>query len=170
MDNLDISLIGILRRNGRASISDIAAELGVTRTTVRTRLERLTRDGEILGFSVVLRGDVEDMPVRGIMLIQISGKGTERIIRQLAAMPEIRAIHTTNGRWDIVAELGAESLSELDVVLRKIRLFDGVDSSETNLYLATTRSVRGRRQWDRRQLAGDGNLQTAENRIPQEPS
>ncbi len=154
MDKFDSRLISVLRRNGRASVSDIAVELGVTRTTVRNRMDRLRREGEIVGFSVVLRSDVEDLPVRGIMLIQINGKGTERVIRQLSDTPAIQAIHTTNGRWDIIAELGAESLPELDVVLRKIRLFEGVESSETNLCLATTRSVRNQRQQDNRSRTG----------------
>ena len=142
MDTLDLQIIDALRRDGRASVSQLAARFGVTRTTVRTRMERLEASGEILGYTVVLRNDEQALPVRGIMLIKIAGSGSERIIRVINGMPEVSAIHTTNGGWDIIVELGTETLSGLDDVLRRIRLIDGVLSSETNLYLTTKRAGR----------------------------
>ncbi|MEX3010899.1 Lrp/AsnC family transcriptional regulator [Hoeflea sp. TYP-13] len=141
MDGTDQKLISALRHNGRAAISDLAVELGVSRATVRTRLERLIESGEILGFSVILRSDAFEQPVRGIMLLSIEGRGTDRIISRLRGMPEITAIHTTNGKWDLVVELATDALSTLDGVLRKIRLIEGISASETNLYLATKRSM-----------------------------
>ncbi|MEM9107653.1 MAG: Lrp/AsnC family transcriptional regulator [Pseudomonadota bacterium] len=140
MDNTDQKLIAALRHNGRAAISDLALELGLSRATVRARLEKLMQSGEILGFSVILRSDAFEQPVRGIMLISIAGRGAERIIAQLRGMPQVTAIHTTNGKWDLVAELGTDTLSTLDGVLSRIRQIDGISASETNLYLATRRS------------------------------
>ena len=141
MDETDQKLISALRHNGRAAISDLAVELGVSRATVRTRLERLVESGEILGFSVVLRSDAFEQPVRGIMLLSIEGRGTDRIVARLRGMPEIKAIHTTNGKWDLVLELGTDTLAALDGVLHKIRLIEGISASETNLYLASKRSA-----------------------------
>lgn len=140
MDDLDQALIGALRHDARASLSDLALGLGVSRATVRTRIERLRARGEIVGFSVVTRADVARDPVRGLMMIAIEGRGTDRLIRQLSSMAEVRAIHTTNGRWDVVAELGAASLEDLDEVLNRIRRLDGIATSETNLLLATRKS------------------------------
>jgi DNA-binding Lrp family transcriptional regulator len=142
MDDLDHKLLSALRRNGRASVSELASTLGTTRATVRARLEKLEKSGEILGFTVVLRGDLEDMPVRGVTMIEIEGKGTNRIISLLNGYPEVQAIHTTNGRWDIMVELGADSLTKLDSVLNKIRLIDGIRNSETNLCLTSIRRAR----------------------------
>lgn len=141
MDKTDERLISALRHNGRAAISDLSIELKISRATVRSRLEKLTQSGEILGFSVVLRGDALELPVRGIMLLSIEGRGTDRIISRLRGMPEIVAIHTTNGKWDIITELGTDTLATLDGVLRKIRLIDGISASETNLFLSTKRSA-----------------------------
>lgn len=145
MDEIDAKLIAILRNDGRASVSDMAAQAGVTRATVRSRLDRLMASGEILGFTAVLKGDVRERPVRGVVLIAIEGKGADRIIAQLQGMPEAQSIHTTNGRWDLVVEFGAETLADLDSVLRRIRLIDGVAASETNLYLSTRRNRRAGR-------------------------
>ncbi len=69
MDQLDERLITLLRHNGRRSVSDLALELGVSRATVRARIERLEASGAILGYTVILRADTVDLPVRGIMMV-----------------------------------------------------------------------------------------------------
>ncbi len=139
MDELDARLLAALRRDGRASLSDLAAELGVSRATVRTRLKALVEAGIILGFTAVTRGEAETAPVRGVILIAVEGRGADRVVRALTALPAVTAVHTTNGRWDLVAEFGTDTLSDLDELLRRLRLIDGVAASETSLYLATKR-------------------------------
>ena len=141
MDKTDERLIAALRHDARASLSDLAIQLGLSRTTVRSRIERLTQRGDILGFTVVLKGDVLRDPVRGLMMIGIEGRGTGRIVRQLQGLANVRAIHSTNGRWDLIVELGTETLEDIDNTLAKIRMFDGVSTSETSLLLATRKST-----------------------------
>lgn len=140
MDDLDRKLISALRHDARASLSDLAILLGVTRTTVRGRIERLRDRGDIIGFTVVLKEDTHHDPVRGLMLIGIEGRGADRVTRQLNGLTAVRAIHSTNGRWDLIVELGTDTLEELDAVLGRIRRFEGVSTSETNLLLATRKS------------------------------
>lgn len=144
MDILDQRLITLLRHNGRRSISDLALELDVSRATVRARMERLERSGDIVGYTVILRADAVSLPVRGIMLIEVEGRAADRVVDALGGFPEVSAIHTTNGKWDLVVEMGAASLTDFDAVLRRIRLIPGVIASETNLLLATPRSTRAR--------------------------
>jgi DNA-binding Lrp family transcriptional regulator len=144
MDDLDRRLVTLLRHDARRSVSDLALELGVSRATLRARMDRLEKSGRILAYTVVLGTDAADAPVRGIMLIEVGGRAGDRVAAALGAFPEIAAIHTTNGRWDLVIELGAGSLAELDEVLRRIRLVPGILGSETNLLLATRRTGRPR--------------------------
>lgn len=141
MDETDQRLIAALRHDARASLSDLALLLGVSRTTIRGRIERLRQRGDILGFSVVLKEDALRDPVRGLMMIGIEGRGTDRIIRQLQGFSEVRAVHATNGRWDVIAEIGTQTLESFDAVLSKIRRLDGVATSETSLLLATRKSA-----------------------------
>ena len=140
MDKTDTTLISMLRHDARASLSDLAIGLGVSRTTVRARIERLRERGEIVGFTVVLRGDAARDPVRGLMMLGIEGRGTERILRQLGGLSAVRATHTTNGRWDVIVEIGTDTLEAFDRVLAQIRRFDGIASSETSLLLNTWKS------------------------------
>ena len=142
MDDLDQRLLAELRRDGRASLSELAERLGLSRATVRTRMERLTAKGEIAGFTVLTRSDATQAPVRGLMMIGIEGRGTEKITARLIGLAAVQAVHSTNGKWDLVAELGAQTLQELDEVLAAIRKLDGVVTSETNLLLSTRRAGR----------------------------
>ncbi|WP_435260023.1 Lrp/AsnC family transcriptional regulator [Thioclava sp. FR2] len=142
MDDTDHALIAELRRDGRAAISDLADRLSMSRATVRARMERLIERGEIAGFTVLTRSDVSAAPVRAIMLIGIEGKGAERTMARLAGIPAVLAVHSTNGKWDLIVDLGAQSLSELDEVIFRIRNIDGVMTSETNLLLSTRRAGR----------------------------
>ncbi|BCH58154.1 AsnC family transcriptional regulator [Agrobacterium vitis] len=144
VDDLDERLVTLLRHNGRRSISDLALETGASRATVRARLERLERDGTILGYTVILRADTVDLGVRGIMMIEIQGHVTDKVIRALSGFPEISAVHSTNGRWDLIVELGAATLTDFDSVLRRVRLVPGITNSETSLILSTPRSTRAR--------------------------
>lgn len=144
MDDLDQRLVTILRHDGRRSISDVALELGLSRATVRARIERLEKRGDIIGYTVVLRADAVALPVRGLTMIEVEGRMLDRVLDALAGFPEIGAVHTTNGRWDIVVEMSAQSLADLDAVLRRLRLVSGITASETTLLLATPRSTRAR--------------------------
>lgn len=141
MDDTDTRLISALRHDARASLSELSASLGLSRTTVRARIEKLRARGEIIGFTVVLREDTLRDPVRGLMMIGIEGRGTERIIRQLNGLSEVRSVYSTNGRWDVIVEIGTDTLERFDDVLFRIRRLEGVMSSETSLLLSTRKSA-----------------------------
>lgn len=142
MDALDEKLVTLLRHDARRSISDLAIDLGVSRATVRGRMTRLEQSGDIIGYTLILPADAMEMPVRCIMMIDIAGHVADKVVRALGGFPEVSAVHTTNGRWDLIAELGTTTLSELDAVLRRIRLIQGITGSETSILLATPRSAK----------------------------
>lgn len=142
LDEMDQRLIAELRRDGRASFSDLAERLALSRATVRARMERLSAKGEIAGFTVLTRSDVADAPVRGLMMIGIEGRGGEKVMARLAGIPAVLAVHSTNGKWDLIAELATQTLLELDEVIHRIRNLEGVMTSETNLLLSTRKAGR----------------------------
>jgi len=137
MDALDRRLLALLRENARASIASLAKELGVARGTVQNRMSRLERDGTIVGYSVRLKPQVEEHNIRALMAIAVEGNRIDAVIAALRGDPAVGALHSTNGRWDIVAELRADSLASFDQVLGRIRQLDGIASTETSLLLST---------------------------------
>lgn len=136
-DSLDHALISQLRNDGRAPLSKLAASLGVSRGTVQNRLDRLLASGALLGFTIRVREDTDAGTVQAIMMIEVAGKSTSQVIKRLRGMPELRKLHTTNGAWDLVAEVLTSSLAEFDRVLREVRMIDGVLNSETSILLSS---------------------------------
>ena len=137
MDSLDRRLIALLRENARTTTAALAQSLGVARGTVQNRMARLERDGTIVGYSVRLRPQVEEHRIRALMTVAVEGNRTDAVIAALKGDPAVGALHSTNGRWDIVAELRADSLAAFDEALGRIRQLDGISSTETSLLLST---------------------------------
>ncbi|MDA8663782.1 Lrp/AsnC family transcriptional regulator, partial [Porticoccaceae bacterium] len=133
----DRDLISLLRTDARASISTLAKALKVSRGTVQNRLDRLIASDAILGFTIRASASVDDSAIRAVMMIEITGKSTADIIKKLRGLPELQKVHTTNGAWDLVAEIQASSLADFDNVLREVRLIDGIANSETSILLST---------------------------------
>ena len=137
MDDIDRQLISLLRDNARVSLASLAKTLRVARGTVQNRLARLESDGTIVGYTVRLRPQVEEQRIRALTTVAVEGNRTEAVLKALRGDPAVSALHTTNGRWDIVAELRADSLEAFDRVLGRIRQIQGISNTETSLLLST---------------------------------
>jgi DNA-binding Lrp family transcriptional regulator len=137
VDNTDRQLLSLLRDNARMSVAAMAKSLGVARGTVQNRLARLEADGVIVGYTVRLKREAEDQRIRALMTVAVEGNRTDEVLKALRGDPAVCALHTTNGRWDIVAELRTDSLEAVDRVLGRIRLIDGISTTETSLLLST---------------------------------
>lgn len=118
-------------------MATLAADLKVSRATIRSRIDRLEASGVIQGFTIRVREDGGANRVRAVMMIEVEGHRAETILRRLYGFPEMRALHTTNGRWDVVAEIETDTLENFDKLLSKIRLLDGIASTETSILLAS---------------------------------
>jgi DNA-binding Lrp family transcriptional regulator len=139
MDDTDRQLIAQLRRDARTSIAALATRLKVSRGTVTNRIKRLEDDGMIVGYTVRVRPDVQQNIIRAWMSIAVDGNQTRVVIASLLGEPNVAALHDTNGRWDLLAELRAENLQELAKVLERIRLVKGISNTETSIHLETYR-------------------------------
>lgn len=137
MDDLDHKLLGLLRADARDSAASLAKKLKVSRGTVQNRIARMRADGVIQGFTVRTGPEHTDNRVRAIMTIAIEGERSRAVTDALRGLPEVSAIHTTNGRWDLVAELDTATLAEFSRTLDQIRTVDGIASTETSILLAT---------------------------------
>jgi DNA-binding Lrp family transcriptional regulator len=137
MDTTDRQLLSLLRDDARMSVAAMAKALGVSRGTVQNRLSRLEADGVIVGYTVRLKLEEQDHRIRALMTVAVEGNRTDEVLKALRGDPAVCALHTTNGRWDIVAELRTESLEAVDRVLGRIRQIDGISNTETSLLLST---------------------------------
>ncbi len=137
MDTLDQQLLALLRNDARASVATLAHKLGVSRGTVSNRITRLEDQGVIVGYTVRLRPDAEPNQITAWMNIAVEGNQTRAVIGTLLGEPGVAALHDTNGRWDLLAELRASQLGELAEVLERVRLIKGIANTETSIHLQT---------------------------------
>lgn len=139
MDDTDHKLIALLRGNARLSVAQLASKLGVSRGTVTNRLRKLEDEQVIVGYTVKLRPESEPDRIRAWMGVLVEGNQTRAVTAALLGEPAVAALHDTNGRWDLLAELRAENLTELSAILERVRLIRGIQTSETSIHLATYR-------------------------------
>ncbi|AYG44826.1 Lrp/AsnC family transcriptional regulator [Pseudomonas sp. Leaf58] len=137
MDTLDRELIALLRDNARTPVLTLAKKLKVARATVQNRITRLEEQGLIIGYTVRLRSDVLEQGVRAITSIGISGHHAAEVKHALRGHPNVVAIHSTNGRWDLMAELRADTLEAFDRALNTIRSIPHIENTETSILLST---------------------------------
>ena len=141
MDDLDHKLLALLRSDARRSVASLAAALDASRATIRARLDRLVASGVISGFTIQVRDPAQHNHVRAIMLIAVEGRGVEKVMWRLQGFPEVRRLHSTNGRWDVVAELVTDTLQAFDSLLNRIRAVEGITSTETSILLSSPKDL-----------------------------
>jgi DNA-binding Lrp family transcriptional regulator len=139
MDDTDRKLVSLLRRHARMSVAELSAALKVSRGTVTNRMRRLEELRIIQGYTIKIRPNTETEGVRAWMSVQVEGPQTRKVVARLLGEPGVEALHDTNGRWDLLAELRASSMAELSQILDRIRLIKGIHATETSIHLATFR-------------------------------
>jgi DNA-binding Lrp family transcriptional regulator len=139
MDDTDRRLVALLRQDARMTVAALAAKLGVSRGTVTNRIGKLETSGVIVGYTVQLRPDARPDEIHAWMGILVEGNQTRAVIANLLGEPGVAALHDTNGRWDLLAELRAGTMTELSQVLERIRLLKGIRGTETSIHLASYR-------------------------------
>lgn len=140
MDDTDRALIALLQKDARKPVSALAAELRISRSTVQARMDRLLASGRIRRFTVDLDRSGQSDRIEAVMLIELTGAMSRGVIRALNRLPEITALHSTNGSWDLVARIETASLPAFDKVLREVRMIPGVVNSQTCLLLDVARA------------------------------
>jgi DNA-binding Lrp family transcriptional regulator len=131
----DRRLLAALKQDGRASITRLAQSLGQSRATVQARLDRLIASGTIQRFTIDVDAAVDAEMIRAVMMIELGGVVTRSVTQHLKSLDAIVSLHSTNGTWDLVAQIETVNLPEFDRVLREIREIKGVLNSETSLLL-----------------------------------
>ncbi|WP_020205643.1 MULTISPECIES: Lrp/AsnC family transcriptional regulator [Cupriavidus] len=137
MDDTDRQLLALLRDNARLPATALAKALRVSRATVQNRIDRLEKEGLIVGYTVRLKPEAEAHRIRAWMTIAVEGNKGRQVLQALRGEPNVQALHTTNGRWDIIAELRADTLEAFDRTLDRIRMIDGIGATETSILLSS---------------------------------
>ena len=137
MDFIDEKLLLALREDGRASTAKLARLVGRSRTSVQSRIERLQKQGVIVGFGVLLAPEHGLGAVRAHVMIKVGPKETRAVTAALRSIPQVRVLHSVSGDVDLIAVAAAASVTEMDEVIDRVGALDGVERTNSSIILST---------------------------------
>lgn len=137
MNDLDLRLVALLKRNARMSVTQMSFELNASRITIDSHIKKLEESGVIKGYTVKLGSEEFRHKISGWILINAEANKEEAAIAKMIEMPELTRLHTTNGKWDLAAEIQTKTLEEFDRAISKLRQIEGITESETSLLLSS---------------------------------
>jgi len=137
LDPTDRALLALLREDARRPTAELARALGLSRTTIQSRIERLERRRVIAGYTVTVADEVEAGLVRAHVLITLAPKRSGAIETALRKIPEVRVLHSVSGPFDLIAVVAATSIGELDALIDRIGGLDGVERTTSAIVLST---------------------------------
>ncbi|MGC6411704.1 MAG: Lrp/AsnC family transcriptional regulator [Candidatus Puniceispirillaceae bacterium] len=133
----DHKIINLLKRNARMSVTQMSHELGLSRVTIDNHMKKLEEQDVIRGYTVVLGSEDFKHRISGWVLINAEANREEAAIEKIKKMPEFTRLHTTNGKWDLVAEIQTNTLEEFDAAISRLRKIAGITETETSLLLSS---------------------------------
>jgi len=137
MDAIDQKLLSALRENARATVAELARWVGRSRTSVQSRIERLERQGVIMGYGVRLAPEHARAAVRAHVMIKVGPKESRAVTAALRGIDAVRVLHSVSGEVDLIAVAMTDTVAEMDQVIDRIGALEGVERTTSSIILST---------------------------------
>ena len=137
MDDLDEHLLARLRENARAPVAELARALGLSRTTIQSRLAKLERTGVIAGYAVKLSEAREAAQVHAFIMLTVEPKQAAAVTQALKRLPGVRTLQSVSGPFDMIAAVEAPTVSDMDALIDEIGAVRGVERTNSSIVLST---------------------------------
>ncbi len=137
MDEIDQALLAKLRENARLPAAELARALGLSRTTVQSRIERLERSGVVTGYTVRLSEAHERGLIRAYVMLTVAPKQTASVVAAARRMPAVRLLQSVSGPFDLIAEAATPNAAEMDALIDALGALEGVERTTSSIVLST---------------------------------
>lgn len=137
MDEVDTALLARLRENARAPVAELARALGLSRTTVQSRIARLERSGVVAGYTVKVSDAYARGEVQAYVMITVSPRKSGVVTGAARKLPEVRRLESVSGPFDLIALVAAPTMAELDRVIDALGELEGVERTTSSIVLST---------------------------------
>jgi DNA-binding Lrp family transcriptional regulator len=137
MDAIDAKILVALQQNGRASTAELGRLVSRSRTSVQSRIERLERDGVIVGYTVLLAPEHALGAVRAHVMIKVGPKEARSVTAALRAISQVRVLHSVSGDVDMIAIAATSTVAEMDQIIDRIGALQGVERTTSSIILST---------------------------------
>ena len=137
MDALDQALLNRLRENARAPVAELARALGLSRTTIQSRIARLEQSGVVAGYTVKVSDAQARGEIHAYVMIMVRPKQSGVVGAAVRRMPAVRRLESVSGAFDLMALVASPSMTELDQVIDAIGALEGVERTTSSIVLST---------------------------------
>lgn len=137
MTEKDKQLLALMQKNARESVASLARQLGVSRTALQERIQRLENNGIIDGYSVRLGANVVRAPIQCFTFAALNNKNFPDVIKQLKNLTAVQAVHSISGDWDLIIHICTDTLEKLNAEINKINEMMGIVRTTSNIVMET---------------------------------
>ncbi len=137
IDEKDLKLLELLKNNARAPTSGIARTLGVSRSTIQSRIEKLERSGVIEGYTLRMTDEYERSRIKAHVMISVAPKLSSRVAHSLRAFTEVSSLYAVSGPYDLIAVLSCQTTERIDELLDEIGALPGIRKTTSSIILST---------------------------------
>ncbi len=137
MDEMDRQLIEALREDARVPTAALARALGLSRTTVQSRIDRLERRGVIAGYSVRLTEVHERAQIHAYVMMTVSQKQAAAVTAAIRRLAGVRSLQSVSGPYDMIARAVTPTVAEMDTLIDALGGLKGVERTTSSIVLST---------------------------------
>jgi DNA-binding Lrp family transcriptional regulator len=138
MDDVDRIIVALLREDARRSYKDIGRHVHLTAPAVKRRVDRLERDGVILGYTAIVDPATFGWHAEAFVDLYCEGSMPADAIRHAVERePGVVSAHTVAGEASALLHVMAQDTKDLELALERIRATDGVTRTVTEVVLST---------------------------------
>ena len=130
-DEKDSKILTLLKKNSRASNTEIASAVGLSEGAVRQRIKSLFQKGTIKRFTIETSSEAGNQAVE---LVKAKGN-TKKMMREIFQLQGVRTGFEISGAYDACIIFSAENMEELDKRIDEIRALPTVEDTRTFIVL-----------------------------------
>jgi DNA-binding Lrp family transcriptional regulator len=138
LDGIDQTIVALLRENARRSFQDIGAHVHLSAPAVKRRVDRLERDGVVVGYAAVVDPQAFGWHAEAFVDLYCDGDmAAGAIKRAVEREPGVVSAHTVAGEASALLHVMAHDTKDLELALERIRATEGVTRTVTEVVLST---------------------------------
>jgi Lrp/AsnC family transcriptional regulator, leucine-responsive regulatory protein len=138
LDELDRKILDHLERDGRATLAEVGAAVGLSSSAVKRRVDRLQDSSVIVGYAAIVdRAAVGDRLEAFVELYCADSVAPADLLSSVAGLDAVVAAHTVAGDADAIVRVRVEGIEELERTIEQLRRDPKVMRTRTMVALST---------------------------------
>ncbi len=142
LDDVDKKLLDILQENADLTYAELGKILGISPSTVYTRVKRLRERGYIKRIVAEVSPEMMGYNLRSLVFLSVDVKKYNEIVNQLLKYPQIKTIYDITGEWTFAIEALVKDHKELTDLLDNIGSIEGIQQTSTAVVLRVIKEDR----------------------------